>query len=297
MDSGPADVHTLPPISVVIPAFNEEEGVATAVAAVRSVLSRSGIEHEVLVVNDGSTDDSAREAARAGATVVTLPEQRGYGAALKAGIAVARHDLIAILDADCSYPAEALPELLAHSNRYDMVVGARVGHEVQEPGLRRPAKWFLRTLASYLAGRHIPDLNSGMRVLRRDLVERFAHVLPSGFSFTTSITLAAHCSGAMVRYHSIDYRRRVGRSKIRPYHAAQFLILVIRAIVYFNPLRVFLPLGAILFVGGMAKLVYDFYMENVSDTAAIGLLGALILWSLGLLSDQIARIGARSWIR
>jgi glycosyltransferase involved in cell wall biosynthesis len=297
MDSGPADVHTLPPISVVIPAFNEEEGVGTAVAAVRSVLTGSGIEHEVLVVNDGSTDDSAREAERAGATVVSLPEQRGYGAALKTGIAAARHDLIAILDADCSYPAEALPELLAHSARYDMVVGARVGPQVQEPGLRRPAKWFLRTLASYLAGRRIPDLNSGMRVVRRDLVERFSHVLPSGFSFTTSITLAAHCSGAMVRYHPIAYRRRVGQSKIRAYHAVQFLILVIRAIVYFNPLRVFLPLGAILFVGGMAKLVYDFYTENVSDSAAIGLLGAGILWSLGLLSDQIARIGARSWIR
>jgi glycosyltransferase involved in cell wall biosynthesis len=297
MDSGPADVHTLPPISVVIPAFNEEEGVGTAVAAVRSVLTGSGIEHEVLVVNDGSTDDSAREAERAGATVVSLPEQRGYGAALKTGIAAARHDLIAILDADCSYPAEALPELLAHSARYDMVVGARVGPQVQEPGLRRPAKWFLRTLASYLAGRRIPDLHSGMRVVRRDLVERFSHVLPSGFSFTTSITLAAHCSGAMVRYHPIAYRRRVGQSKIRAYHAVQFLILVIRAIVYFNPLRVFLPLGAILFVGGMAKLVYDFYTENVSDSAAIGLLGAGILWSLGLLSDQIARIGARSWIR
>jgi glycosyltransferase involved in cell wall biosynthesis len=297
MDSGPADVQTLPPISVVIPAFNEEEGVGTAVAAVRSVLTHSGIEHEVLVVNDGSTDDSAREAERAGATVVSLPEQRGYGAALKTGIAAARHDLIAILDADCSYPAEALPELLAHSERYDMVVGARVGPQVQEPGLRRPAKWFLRTLASYLAGRRIPDLNSGMRVVRRDLVERFSHVLPSGFSFTTSITLAAHCSGAMVRYHPIVYRRRVGQSKIRPHHAAQFLILVIRAIVYFNPLRVFLPLGAILFVGGMGKLVYDFYTENVSDSAAIGLLGAGILWSLGLLSDQIARIGARSWIR
>lgn len=291
------DDGALPPVSVVMPALDEEEGVGPAVAAVRAALTRAGIEHEILVVDDGSTDATAAEAAKAGATVLSLPEQRGYGAALKTGIAAARHDLIAILDADCSYPAEALPELLAHSARYDMVVGARVGPEVQEPGIRRPAKWFLRTLASYLAGRHIPDLNSGMRVLRRDLVERFTHVLPSGFSFTTSITLAAHCSGAMVRYEPITYRRRVGRSKIRPYHAAQFLVLVVRAIVYFNPLRVFLPLGAVFFVGGTVKLVYDFYMENVSDTAAIGLLGGFILWSLGLLSDQIARIGARSWIR
>jgi glycosyltransferase involved in cell wall biosynthesis len=297
MASALTDVQALPPVSIVMPALDEEGGVATAVASVRSVLGIAGIEHEMLVVDDGSTDATAAEAEKAGATVLSLPEHRGYGAALKAGIAAAKYDLIAILDADCSYPAEALPELLAHSARYDMVVGARIGADVDEPGIRRPAKWFLRTLASYLAGRRIPDLNSGMRVLRRDLIERFAHVLPSGFSFTTSITLAAHCSGAMVRYQPIAYRRRVGRSKIRPYHAAQFLILVIRAIVYFNPLRVFLPLGAIFFVAGSIKLIYDFYMENVSDTAAIGLLGAFVLWSFGLLSDQIARIGARSWIR
>jgi glycosyltransferase involved in cell wall biosynthesis len=297
MDSGPSAVQPLPAVTVVMPALDEEQGVATAVTAVRSVLERAGIEHEMLVVDDGSTDATAAEAARAGATVLSLPEQRGYGAALKTGIAAAKYDLIVIIDADCSYPAEAVPVLLAHSARYDMVVGARIGPEVLEPGIRRPMKWFLRTLASYLAGRRIPDLNSGLRVLRRDLVERFSHVLPSGFSFTTSITLAAHCSGALVRYEPIDYRRRVGRSKIRPYHAAQFLVLVIRSIVYFNPLRVFLPAGGILFVGGMTKLLYDFYMENVSDTAAIGLLGALIVWTLGLLSDQIARIGARSWIR
>jgi glycosyltransferase involved in cell wall biosynthesis len=289
--------EALPPVTVVMPALDEEDGVATAVTAVRTVLDRAGVEYEMLVVDDGSTDATAVQAEKAGATVLSLPEQRGYGAALKTGIAAARYDLIAIIDADCSYPAEALPDMLAHSDRYDMVVGARIGPEVEEPGVRRPAKWFLRTLASYLAGRRIPDLNSGLRVLRRDLVERFSHVLPSGFSFTTSITLAAHCSGAMVRYHPIALRRRVGRSKIRPYHAAQFLVLVIRSIVYFNPLRVFLPLGGLFFVGGVVKLVYDFYMENVSDTAAIGLLGAFILWSLGLLSDQIARIGARSWIR
>jgi hypothetical protein len=152
-------------------------------------------------------------------------------------------------------------------------------------------------MAGYLTGRRIPDLNSGMRVLRRDLVHRFGHLLPSGFSFTTTITLAAHCSGAMVHYHPIDYRRRVGWSKIRPRHAFQFFLLVVRSVVYFNPLRVFLPLGAAIFLTGLAKLAYDLSNSNVSDSAVACFLGAGIVWAVGLLSDQIARTGERMWMR
>ena len=297
MTTPPTTTHALPPVSLVMPAFNEEAGIARAVSEVVAVLATLGVPHEVIVVDDGSTDRSAEEATRAGARVVSLPERCGYGAAIKAGVAAATHDTIALMDADCSYPAEALPVLLAEAPRYDMVVGARTGGDVHVPGVRRPAKWFLTKLAGYLAGRKIPDLNSGMRVLRRDLVDRFAHVLPAGFSFTTSITLAAHCSGAFVRYVPIDYRRRVGLSKIRPYHALEFFVLVLRSIVYFNPLRVFLPLGAALFLLGLAKFAYDMFRENVSDSAVIGFLGAGIVWAVGLLSDQIARTGARIWMR
>ena len=122
-------------------------------------------------------------------------------------------------------------------------------------------------------------------------------MLPSGFSFTTSITLAALCSGAPVRYLPIDYRLRVGKSKIRPMHAFDFFLLVLRVIVYFNPLRVFLPLGGFLFLGGLAKFSYDLFQNNISDSAVIGFLGAGIVWAVGLLSDQIARMGARTWMR
>ena len=196
-----------------------------------------------------------------------------------------------ITDADGTYPAKEIPALLERAEQYDMVVGARVGANVAIPFARRPAKWFLTKLASYLAGRPIPDLNSGLRVLKRRHVKRFEHVLPSGFSFTTSITLASLCSDLLVAYHPIDYLERTGQSKIRAAHALEFTILILRTIVYFNPLRVFLPLGAVFFAGGMVKFVYDLFIGNLSETAVLGFLGGTLLWAVGLLSDQIARTG------
>jgi glycosyltransferase involved in cell wall biosynthesis len=252
-----------------------------------------GIDFELIVVDDGSSDRTAELSEAAGAQVLRLPENRGYGAALKAGIARAKHEIIVITDADGTYPAESIPVLLENLGEYDMVVGARIGANVAIPLVRRPAKWFLRRLASYLAGRAIPDLNSGLRVMRKSLVKRFEHLLPSGFSFTTTITLASLCSGALVRYSPIDYHERIGESKIRPAHAAEFLLLILRTIVYFNPLKVFLPIGGIFFLGGLVKFIYDVYIGNFSETALLGFLGAAILWAVGLLSDQMSRISLR----
>lgn len=285
---------SLPAVSVVIPAYNEEQGIAASVRDVRAALDQAGADYELLVVDDGSQDRTAELARDEGATVVSLPENRGYGAALKTGIRRARHDAIVITDADGTYPAEAIPEILADLVDYDMVVGERTGAEVAIATARGPARWFLRRLAGYLAGRPIPDLNSGLRAMRRDLVQRFEHLLPDGFSFTTTITLSALCSGALVRYRPIAYHPRVGDSKIRPTHALDFLLLIVRTIVFFSPLKVFLPLGAVFFVGGFVKFVYDLFIGNFSETALLGFLGAAILWAVGLLSDQIARVGLRS---
>ncbi len=280
-------------VSIVIPAFNEEGAVADGVREVLAVMERVGVDFELVVVDDGSEDRTAEQAEQAGARVVSLPENQGYGAALKAGINRTQYDVIVITDADGTYPADSIPVLLDELDEYDMVVGARVGEHVAIPLARRPAKWFLRRLASYLAGREIPDLNSGLRVMRRTLVKRFEHLLPSGFSFTTTITLASLCSGSLVRYSPIDYRKRIGDSKIRPTHAVEFLLLILRTIVYFNPLKVFIPLGAVFFAGGSAKFVYDLYIGNLSESAIMGFMGAAILWAVGLLSDQISRIGLR----
>ncbi len=276
-------------VTVVVPAFDEEAGIGTTLAGIRQAMQGLGRPWELLVVDDGSTDRTAELAREEGAEVVRLPHNRGYGAALKAGIARARFDLVVITDADGTYPAEAIPALLEHAAEYDMVVGARTGANV--PAARRPAKWFLGRLASYLAGQDIPDLNSGLRVVRRRVVERFEHLLPSGFSFTTTITLAVLVNDGLVRWHPIDYRPRLGASKIRPFHAFDFLMLILRTVVFFNPLKVFLPAGAVLFLIGFAKFVWDLFVGNFSETVVMGFLGAVVVWCVGLLSDQIARTG------
>jgi glycosyltransferase involved in cell wall biosynthesis len=280
-------------VSVVIPAFNEGPHVGGQVRAVLAAVRASGWPFEVIVVDDGSTDETAKAAGEAGATVIRQPANQGYGAALKRGIASARHDWILITDADTTYPAAAIPRLLERAEGNEMVVGARTGPSVEVESVRVPAKWILTRLASFLAGRKIPDLNSGMRLMRRDLVQRYEHLLPQGFSFTTTITLACACNGHATEFVPIDYGRRLGRSKIRVRHAFDFLLLILRLIVLFHPLKVFLPAGSLLLVGGLAKLAWDGSRGELSEGAVAVLLGALILWGVGLLADRNARRALR----
>lgn len=281
-------------VSVVIPAFNEAAHIADEVAAVDRVMRDTGWAFEIIVVDDGSTDGTADAASAAGiGRVVRRAQNRGYGAALKLGVRLARHDWILITDADGTYPVESIPALLAESSANSMVVGSRTGATVRVPLARRPAKWFLNRLASYLAGRHLPDINSGLRLMRKSLINRYEHLLPDGFSFTTTITLSAACNAHPLAYVPIDYRARLGESKIRPRHAYDFTLLIVRTMVFFNPLKVFLPLGAVLMAGAVAKLAYDITRDNLSETAVLGALGALIVWAVGLLADQNARIATR----
>jgi glycosyltransferase involved in cell wall biosynthesis len=280
-------------VSVVIPAYNEGDHVAAQVRAVHETMERSGWPFEIIVVDDGSVDRTAIEADSTGARVLRRVKNVGYGAALKLGIQHARYGWILITDADGTYPVESIPALLAVAERNSMVVGARLGKSVHIPLVRRPAKWFLRRLASYLAGQNLPDINSGLRLMRRSLVERYESLLPDGFSFTTTITLAAACNGHAVEYIPIDYHARLGQSKIRAKHAYDFTLLILRTIVIFNPLKVFIPLGAVLFAAGMAKFIYDVSRRNLSESAVLALIGGLIIWAVGLLADQNTRTGAR----
>jgi glycosyltransferase involved in cell wall biosynthesis len=281
-------------VSVVIPAYNEAAHVASQVEAVDRVMRTSGWEYEIIVVDDGSRDGTAEAAASAGlGRVVRRQQNRGYGAALKLGVRLASHNWILITDADGTYPVEAIPDLLAVADENSMVVGARTGAVVRVPLARRPAKWFLNRLASYLAGRHLPDINSGLRLMRKSLINQYEHLLPDGFSFTTTITLSAACNAHPLSYVPIDYHARLGESKIRPRHAYDFTMLILRTIIFFNPLKVFLPLGAALAIAAMAKLAYDITRDNLSETAVLGILAALIMWAVGLLADQNARIATR----
>ncbi len=279
--------------SVVVPAFNEEDGIQPALRQLKDALRSVTRPYEIIVVDDGSTDRTAERARAEDVQVIQAPMNRGYGASLKTGIRAARYDVLVITDADGTYPADSIPKLVELTDSYEMVVGARVGEQVAIPLERRPAKWFLGWLASYLAGQKIPDLNSGLRAMRRDLIDRYEHLLPSGFSFTTTITLSALCRDHLVRYETIDYHPRTGDSKIRPRHAFDFLLLIVRTIIYFNPLKVFLPAGFVFFLAGASKLAYDVTNGNLSEGAIFSFLSAGLVWAVGLLSDQISRVGMR----
>lgn len=281
-------------VSVVIPAHNEQRAVGVTVARVRAALSDLGLRFEIVLVDDGSTDGTKVAAEHAGARVLSSPVNGGYGRALKRGIAASESEFIAILDADGTYPPEALAQMLELGKTVDMVVGDRGAAMSNVPLIRRPAKWLLHQLANFLAQRHIPDLNSGLRVFRRESLERFIPLLPDGFSFTTTITLAMLCSKMEVAYLPISYGKRIGRSKIRATDFFSFVLLVLRIIMLFEPLRIFIPFGGMLFALGAGKMIYDFSIRwKLSESAVLFLLAALIVWSLGLIADMIARLHLR----
>jgi len=283
-------------LSVVIPAYNEQGSVAGVIAEIRERLVESGLAPELVVVDDGSTDDTSTAAFAAGARVIRHRSNRGYGAALKTGILAARHDIIAIIDADGTYPAEVIPAMVEKLRHADMVVGARVGEQVHIPCIRRPAKWVLNHLANYVACARIPDLNSGVRVFRREVVLQYFPILPDQFSWTTTVTLALVSDKYAVDYLPINYRPRQGRSKIVPWDAASFAVLILRTAMLFRPLRVFLPLALICAGYGAIKTLIDLReIGNLSASATLGLLSGLLILLIGMLGDAMAtRLGRLS---
>ncbi|MCH8806865.1 MAG: glycosyltransferase family 2 protein [Planctomycetes bacterium] len=281
-------------LSVIIPAYNEEGAIAGVLKELGDMLQAAGIDAEIIVVDDGSRDATAREARRAGARVLRHRSNRGYGAALKTGIPVAKNDIVAIADADGTYPTGRLPEMLAALDDADMVVGSRTGENVNIPLVRRPAKWLLNMLANYISSARIPDLNSGLRVFRRDVVMQYFPILPNQFSWTTTITLALHCDQYAVTYIPIDYRKRKGRSKIVPWDAGSFAILILRAAMLFRPLRVFIPLVFATFAAGVVKMLRDFFVGDkmISASAILMFFSALLILLIGMVGDAMAtRLG------
>lgn len=278
-------------LSVIVPAYNEAKGIGQTIAALRAALS--GVDAEIVVVDDGSKDGTGDAAAATGVRVIRQDQNRGYGAALKAGIAGTRSKYVAIIDADGTYPADKIPAMLEICRDADMVVGDRGAAMKNVQWIRRPPKWVLNTLANVLARRKIPDLNSGLRLFKRSSLERFVQLLPDGFSFTTTITLSMICSNLRVVYTPIEYAKRVGQSSMKPTAFFTFILLVLRIIVFFQPLRVFMPLGGVLFVLGAVKFAYDMTKMNLSESAIFALLAALVIWSLGLVADMISRLHLR----
>ena len=288
-----------PRLAVVIPAYNEEHGVGESLPSLFRALQGGTPPAEVLVVDDGSLDDTARASERllaehADARLLRHDENRGYGAALKTGILATEAELIAITDADGTYPSDRLPELCAKlvAEGHDMVVGARTGANVSIPLVRRPVKWVLARLIDVIADARVPDANSGLRVFRRDVVLRFLPLLPDGFSFTTTITLAMLVNGYRVAFVPIDYHHRVGRSKISPIRdTLRFVRLIVMVGLYFAPLRVFMPFAGFLFLLAVLwALVSYFLLGELADVSTLVIVMASVqVASLGLLAELINR--------
>lgn len=278
-------------LSVVLPCFNEEASIEPVIREVRAALAGFEGRFEILVVDDGSSDRTAEIAEREGARVVRRIENGGSGAARKTGIREARGPIVAMLDADGSYVASHLPDLLSYLPRYDQVNGARMSEEGTIKALRVPAKWAIRKVAEWVSGKRIPDLNTGMKVFKRDIMLRYLWVLPEGFSCVTSMTLAFLCNGHPVKYVPVRYRKRIGPSKFHPIKdSANYLFTVFRIMTYFQPLRVFLPIAFAVFALALVKSVWDFWFSGrhtLQESDIILWLGGLLILMLGMLADLV----------
>lgn len=277
--------------SIIIPTYNEREGISQVIESLQSLKKRHGNRWEIIIVDDGSTDGTS-EMIRNTPEIVLIqhPFNRGYGAALKTGIRHATYNTLVISDADGTYPIQDIPRLLTPLSKCEMVVGARGNNDANIPLVRRPAKWVLNKLANYLTGITIPDLNSGLRAMKKEVVMKFIHLLPDGFSFTTTITLAMLTNDYAVEFIPIDYQKRSGRSKIRPIRdTLNFVQLIIRTVLYFDPLKIFLPISAFFFVASIAVLIlsYLFTPKIMDITTVILFISGVQILAIGMIADLI----------
>jgi glycosyltransferase involved in cell wall biosynthesis len=284
-------------LSIVIPVYNEIGAAANLAERIASVAAGMTVPAEFILVNDGSTDGTEEALRRIELPFVKIihhTRNLGYGASLKTGIGKAVYPWVAITDADDTYPDLRIPELfdIARGSSLDMLVGARVGKNVKIPLIRKPAKWFIGKLANYVARYKIPDINSGMRIFKKETLLKYISILPSGFSFTTTITLAMLTCGEQVQYIPIDYAHRTGKSKIRPIRdTLNFIQLVIRTSLLFDPLRIFIPAAMLMFTVAAGVAVYSLYFLNrfMDTSVAILIVGGIQVLATGMIADIIDR--------
>ncbi len=281
-------------VSVIIPAYNEEEAIAGDLQKIIECMDSSGYDYEVIVVDDGSTDHTADIVRNQFPRVrlIQHPHNRGTGAATNTAVRHARGEIIAMTDGDGTYPVQDIPRLLEHMDNYDMVIGARIKEAGTMKVLRTPAKWFIRSLASYLTETPIPDLNSGLRVFKKSLALKFMHLLPHGHSWVSTITLAHLSDDYLVKFVPIDYYPRKGRSSFHPItDTYNYLLLVIRTVTYFNPIKVLLPVGVLLFLAGVIRQLVQFQTVNlhVQSSNVLLVLSGLNILMMALLADLVVR--------
>jgi glycosyltransferase involved in cell wall biosynthesis len=274
-------------VSVVVPAFNEAGGISEVVSA----LAQAGPWHEIIVVDDGSVDATAEHAAAAGAVVVRHPYNKGNGAAVKSGIRRATGEFVMIIDGDGQHRADDARRIVSRLGEYDLVIGARDAN-TQATVARRLGNGLLNGFASYLTGRSIPDLTSGFRGARRECLREFLHLLPNGFSTPTTTTLAFIKAGYNVTFEPTEARQRVGSSKIKlARDGAKFLMIILKIVTIFSPLRVFLPISLASFVVGAGYAAWTIYSQShVTNSSVLLIMLAVIVFLVGLVSEQISAL-------
>jgi glycosyltransferase involved in cell wall biosynthesis len=289
-----------PFVTVVLPCYNEQDHVGLEVERICGALDESPYTYELLAIDDKSTDGTlARlrelEPKYPYLEVVAFQTNGGSGTVRRIGSQRARGEIVVWTDADMTYPNERIPELVAflHENPgYDQVVGARTSEKGTHRFARVPAKWTIRKIAEYLSGASIPDLNSGLRAFRADVARPYLHLLPAGFSCVTTITLAFLQNQQAVAYLPIDYASRAGHSKFHPFKDAyRYILQVLRMVMFFNPLKVLMPVAVVLGVIGTAKLIFDQFEApfRLANNTVLILLTGLIIGSIALLADLIVR--------
>jgi glycosyltransferase involved in cell wall biosynthesis len=281
-------------VSVVLPVYNERGHLHDEIERIRAALEASPYSFEIIVVDDGSTDGSAEALADVvGIRLIRFARNRGSGSARKAGTRAARGRVVVWTDVDMTYPNGDIPRLVKELEGHDQVVGARTSEQGTLKALRVPAKWFIRRLASYLTETDIPDLNSGLRAFRRDVALQYLHLLPAGFSCVTTMTMSFLANGYSVKFVPIDYAARAGRSKFHWWaDTRRYLRQVIRMVLLYNPLKVFMPIGLFLLGAGAIKLVYDLIGKDfrVATNTIVLLFTALLVMAIGLLSDAMVQL-------
>ncbi|MBD3311251.1 MAG: glycosyltransferase [Candidatus Magasanikbacteria bacterium] len=276
-------------ISFVIPVYNEEIIIRNVLEDLKQYLRSLDINYEVIVVNDGSSDDS-KEILESidNIRVVNHPYNKGYGAALKTGAMLARFKWVMFYDGDGQHKPKLIGDLIKHNSQYDMIVGARVGYK--GPWIRQPGKKILGVLANYLVDFKIPDLNSGLRMVKKDFFVKYIHLYPDSFSLSTTITMAFLKAGLNVKYVPIEINKRVGKSSVSPRDALKTFILLMRMIALFAPMRIIFPISLIFFVMTLVSVSYDLWLKNISDISVILFVTTILFFIFGVILDQISAV-------
>ena len=282
------------PLSIIIPVFNEAKCISQTLSKLSDILENSNFEYEIIVIDDGSTDNTKQNIPNSKHTKVFSHESNiGYGAAIKTGLTKANFEKVCITDADGTYPLDKIPKLNALMQEHDMVVGSRTGANVEYSWLRKIPKFFLKYYIEFITDTKVPDINSGLRVFNKDKALKFYKLYPSGFSFTTTITIAFITNGFNVFFDPISYKKRIGKSKIQPIRdTLRFFQLITRLGMYFAPLKVLSPFITVLGFSFLTSLGYDiFFLEDITDKSVLLLLFTLNTIFFALIADMIHKTG------